>query len=247
MSRDIDITPNITVRETLEPEQYFEILKNDAASISDADIIAQANFIASELEKARRLGQKNFADWLEFSKATLIRERLVLASGFEQYVNREALSDKIEMVAPKNSVKIIELERYPRSIPDGPSGKIEAALAGKLFDGVMVVFTDLTGRTYQTPQEVKFLARNRDPIAFGYFKDAKSGQTHHRFYFIADWQDSQCELTFDKILNGIPKHEWGRLRSDEISAPESEERLTSWMKTLTSRLKRFSPRNATGG
>jgi hypothetical protein len=37
----------------------------------------------------------------------------------------------------------------------------------------------------------------KDPILFGYIKETD------RLYFIADWEDEYCDLTFDEIVDVI--------------------------------------------
>jgi hypothetical protein len=40
-------------------------------------------------------------------------------------------------------------------------------------------------------------SKMRDPILFGYIKETD------RLYFIADWEDEYCDLTFDEIIDVV--------------------------------------------
>ncbi len=113
-------------------------------------------------------------------------------------------------------IKIIELERYPRVIPLAQMDAIQKAKDLGIFDEFCVVFSDYTGEDYKTPEEKAAVARNRDPVVFGYFRHKVTAIKHDRFYFITDWEDEYCDLTFGKMIEkmsaaGIkkPAHEIG--------------------------------------
>ena len=121
-------------------------------------------------------------------------------------------------------IKIIELERYPRIIPLEQMEHIQKAKDLGMFDEFCVVFSDYTGENYQTEEEKKTVARNKDPIVFGYFRHKATAIKHDRFYFITDWEDEYCDLTFGKMIEkmaevGIknPAHE---IRADAAYVQE---------------------------
>lgn len=218
----IEVSNSLAVlvnKDALEPDEYFTILKASGSSIDAETLQTQLNFVAAQIKKAKKLGQKNFAEWLEFSARVLTKELVLPQFGVTQFVHRVAVADFIEKVTPKHSVKIIELERYPRIIPDAAAEKIERVKNEGLFDGILVVFTDFSDKKHQSKKDKEFIARNRDPIAFGFFKEPESGDTHHRLYHIADWADDQCDLSFDKVLDSVEKGQWGTLSVETIQAP----------------------------
>jgi hypothetical protein len=98
-------------------------------------------------------------------------------------------------------VKIVELENYPRSIPDENMDDIIAAKELGLFDVLLVLYTDLANEEVSTPKQKEFAARNRDPIVFGMFIEDKINLKHDRLYFITDWEDEFCDLTFTRMLD----------------------------------------------
>ena len=64
-----------------------------------------------------------------------------------------------------------------------------------------MVFTDYT---HETSKAVEKERQRKDPILFGAFLEDKirgSLGIHERLYFLADWIDEYCDLTFDKLLN----------------------------------------------
>lgn len=191
--------------DALEPSEYFKILKGKLEGINEEELQRSLNYVADQILAAKRVGQKSFLRQLSFTGDALLKEQILLSRGIKDYVLRDDIKQFILNVNPKNSIKIIELERYPRAIPLEVLQKISEVQTLNLFDDYCIVFTDLTNEDYSTPEEKKFVARNRDPIVFGFFRDPQTGKSHDRFYFIADWEDEHCDLTFSKLIDKMSK------------------------------------------
>lgn len=190
-----------TNEQALEPSEYFKILKGQLAPATEEKLAAQLGFVAEQLIAAKRAGQDEFLKRLSFTYRTIEKEQLCLANGIDQFVYRDDIKRFIDIVEPKNSIKIIELSRYARAIPVEVLTKIQETKALGLFDDYCVVYTDFTNEAVERTEEEKaFIAKNRDPILFGYFKHEAAALKHDRFYFIADWIDEYCELTFTQML-----------------------------------------------
>ena len=224
----------ITVNDkTIEPNEYFKILKDNIKGVDTDMLESHLTLIGQQLIKAKEIGQTSLVDRLAMTYDVICREQMILAAGFSKFVYQE---DIMQFIDVTKVVKIIDLERFPRAIPDeclsmikkakelhtlekeikkekqkqpDPTNKkktiqveVETEIEVKkpLFDKFCVVFTDLTNQDHTTEEEKKFVERNRDPIVFGYFKNKKSGLLHDRFYFITDWEDKYCDLTFGKMI-----------------------------------------------
>lgn len=198
--------------EVIEPKDYFEDLKTKITEVEYEQLEKNRDFIAKEIEKANRLGQKNLTHKAAFMWEILEKEMVLHAVGIRKYVHRQDVIKLIDNVTPKNSVKIVELENYPRSIPDENMEDIEKAKELGLFDVMLVLYTDLENEEVNTPEQKEFAARNRDPVVFGMFMEDKINLKHDRLYFITDWEDEFCDLTFTKMIEkmsevGIQKPE----------------------------------------
>lgn len=189
----------------MEPKDYYENFKNKLQVRSLKLIEQELNSIQDLVTSAKSIGQDNLVHDLNFCYRCLLRELILIENGITSYVNQETIKAYINKVKPKDSVKIIELNRYPRVIPDEALAKIKAAKDNELFDEICVVFTDLTDKDYKTEEERKFVQRNRDPIAFGFYYDPVYHTKYSKFYFICDWVDDYCDLTFDKLLEDLAK------------------------------------------
>ncbi|MCD3340325.1 hypothetical protein G8T81_14565, partial [Clostridium botulinum C/D] len=103
------------------------------------------------------------------------------------FIYRDDVEEYIDNIA-KDVVKLIELERYEREIPDEIVEVIKQT-KGK-FDQLYILFTDYTGKM---ERQVEKERREKDPILFGTFQDEKSRAVIDRFYFLGDWVDEYCD------------------------------------------------------
>lgn len=208
---------NIEVNENaIEPNEYFKVLKGSRKKQTNDKLQAQLRALGEHIIAAKSVGQKSFLEKLSYGYSAIIKEQQILAHGYDTFVYTDDVKKLIENVKPKNSVRIIELDRYPRSIPLHCLKKIKEAKDLNLFDEYVVVFTDLSGKSsedYQTGTEKEFVKRNKDPIVFGMFRHETTQLTHERLYFICDWEDELCNLTFSKLIEALSK-------DHDISNPE---------------------------
>lgn len=197
------MTEVIEATEDFEPTAYFEQLKSMLSEVHMTELESQIEALIDQIVMAKSLGQKNMLHKLSFVYQTILREKVLLVNDIRNYVYKDDIVKYIENVKPKNSVKIIELERFPRVIPEENA---EVILKYKdYFDGICIIFTDFTENTYESETDKKIVQRNRDPIAFGYFNNEKANLRHDRFYFITDWVDEYCDLTLTKLVEELGK------------------------------------------
>lgn len=178
----------------LTPEEYFEKVKDKKHKSTEADLQAIYEISLMLVNKYRLTGQVEAMKKLVFQFEVIERERKLLAMGFDTYVYREDVAEYIDTVA-KKVVKIIELERYQREVPDEIADAV--GRTKELFTNYYVVFTDYTGKA---EKQVKREARSKDPILFGTFETKDHREVVDRFYYIGDWEDEYCDLTLTKMV-----------------------------------------------
>ena len=189
--------------DAIEPKDYFKILKGKTCEIELGGIEKALETIARHILTAKQIGQETFIRKLAFSGNVLLKEQILYQEGFKKFVLLDDIKHYIDNVKPANSVKIIELERYPRAIPLICMETVAKTQKKNLFDKYCVVFTDLSNAEWKTPKEKAVVTRNRDPIIFGFYLDEETGHKHDRFYYVTDWEDKMCHLTFDKMVNAM--------------------------------------------
>lgn len=145
--------------------------------------------------------------------------------GITTFIYRDDIEEYIDSIS-KDVVKIIELQNYEREIPDDVVAIIEK-VKGK-FDKLYVLFTDYTGKAERKVEKTR---RQKDPILFGTFQNERLKTVIDRFYFLADWEDEYCDLTFDKMVNEVRASK-NRNIAKTISTPEDIEELRKQLNEL---------------
>ena len=183
----------------MDPEDYFANIKSKKQQTTDEFLATLYDNMQVLLKKAYALGQTKVINKLLYSLEVLEKERELYTLGFRSFVYRDDVEYYMDKVSDK-AVKIINLEEYPREIPDEVAEQLLILKEKKIFDVYYIVFTDYTG---QVEREVAEERKRKDPILFGTFaKRERAGRLlHDRFYYIADWIDEYCDLTFDKMVS----------------------------------------------
>ena len=205
----------------ITPSQYFDFIKNAKNNITTEALKNSYGTFISLAEKYKKLGQTESMKKLCFLANVMTKEEKLIEMGITTFVYRDVIEDYIENVADK-TVKIIELSRYMREIPDELVDTIEKSK--DIFDELYVVFTDYTGKEERKVEKER---RDKDPILFGVFKN--DGNVADRFYFLGDWVDEYCDLTLDKMVEQY-KNKKGVSPKVETSIPQNGEELVELLK-----------------
>ena len=164
--------------EELNATQYFNYLKEKKQTVTDKDLKDLYNGYLLLVEKYSITGQKRVIEKLRFLADNIEKEMQVVGLGINSFVYRDDIEDYIDNIS-KNVVKIIELENYPRDIPDNIVQVI--AKTKNIFDKMYVVFTDYTGKA---EKEVAKERREKDPMLFGTFQKPRTDTRNGGVVFI---------------------------------------------------------------
>lgn len=179
----------------LSPQEYFDAVKERKQHITDEQLKAVYDNCLELLEKYKVTGQQKGMSKLLFHLNCIEKEREIVSMGIDTFVYRDDIEFYISTVA-SDAVKIIDIESYEREIPDEIVDVI--ARVKDKFDQLYIVFTDYTG---SVERQVQAERREKDPILFGTFQNAKERSVIDRFYYLGDWVDEYCDLTLDKMVN----------------------------------------------
>ena len=202
----------------ITPSKYFEFIKDAKNTITTEALKNSYDVFLNLAKKYHTIGQNESLKKLCFLADTLIKEEKLIEMGVNTYVYKDVIEDYIVNVADK-TVKIVELSRYTREIPDELVGTIEKTR--EFFDEFYVVFTDYTGKEERKVQKER---REKDPILFGVFKNDTT--VADRFYFLGDWIDEYCDLTLDKMIEQY-KEKKNVSPTKESEIPKTAEDLVS--------------------
>ena len=188
-------------KKLVTPAEYFEYVKSKKNETKREDLINLYTMLLKQIQKYEITGQ------VQALKKTLLYlnmveiEMTIYQAGFTQFVLRTDIEKYIEKISDK-SVAIIDLPHYHGEIPDE---KLDIIMKAKeIFkpEEMYVIFTDYTG------DETKRIAKERrekDPILFGAI--THDDTVLDKLYFICDWVDPNCDLTFNKMLAEFAKSE----------------------------------------
>ena len=215
--------------EELRPSEYFDYIKSKKQQVTDETLQKLYENSLVLLNKYNITGQTSAMKKLIFQLETIEKERQLVKMGINTFVYKDDIDTYIDDVS-KNTVKVIELSRYEREIPDEIVLAVEKTK--DIFDQFYVVFTDYTGKVERQVEQER---RENDPILFGSFQDSTARTIVDRFYFLGDWVDEYCDLTLDKMVSEM-KASTGSNIQMTISTPED-------IQALKLQLKRLEPKN----
>ena len=214
----------IDATEEIHPEEYFNAVKERKHEITDEVLFNTYKNCLELINKYVITGQTRGLRKILFCMDSIDKERELVKMGINTFVYRDDIDFYIDKVS-KNTVKIIELERYEREIPDEIVDVI--AQVKDKFDQLYVVFTDYTGKE---ERKIEAERRQKDPILFGTFQDKDKRVIVDRFYYLGDWIDEYCDLTLDKMVNET-ENLGKRNIIRTISTPEDIQALKEYLNT----------------
>lgn len=211
----------------LSPQQYFEIMKNKRNTISSKDLEKIYENCLELANKYRITGQIRGLRKILFCMESIEKEQKLVEMGITTFIYRDDIDFYIDSVARNRNqdnrpIKIIELERYEREIPDEIVDVIDKTK--ELFDQMYVVYTDYTGKEERKIEAEK---KQKDPILFGTFQNREKKVCVDRFYYLGDWVDEYCDLTLDKMINETEK--LGRNIIRTITTPKDVKELRDYI------------------
>ena len=222
----------------IDPQNYFDYIKSKKENCTDEFLDKAYEVTMKQVRKAMATGQNLMVRRLHYALSVIERERKLLVMGVDAFVLREDIEYFIDKIRNKR-VKVVDLEFFPREVPDEIVEKVAKLKENKIFDNYYVVFTDYTGKiANETKADVKKEAIRRDPILFGTFEQKIDNiyNISDRFYYIGDWEDEYCDLTLTKMVQELISNKRGTTESDvvkELAIPEAtEENIRAYVNRL---------------
>lgn len=115
-------------------------------------------------------------------------ESLLLASGFDTCITEQQVVDFYKQ--SDKGLSLTYIKNFTRIIPEKVLEQKDKADAIKVFDNYCILHYDATKKAFKLTQNEK-----KDPILFGLIKGV------NKLYYIADWIDSECDLTLKQIID----------------------------------------------
>jgi hypothetical protein len=184
---------------TLNPRLYFKLLKKKLKKfnmIQEMRLKSRIKAVEKAFDAAVENGQEALARKFLEKVCKETREATLYAKGYKLYVEEK------DVMKNKNKIKGGHISDtlyadYTRVIPKDVIAKKKAA--EPFFDEFIILHY-----WNEKAKDVKKMdpderSKMRDPILFGKIKET------NRWYFIADWEDEYCDLTFEKLIDYMGK------------------------------------------
>lgn len=170
-----------------DPVDFFMELKDNLSDLETSDVPEEK--IASMLQTLEKTKQKFAMSTLISGKSITALENKLVAAGFKQYQTEESIIEFIKKC--KKGLCLTELEYFDRVIPEDVMQKFDKAEQVGVFDNYYILYHD---PKIANEKKVYTEEKPKDPIMFGVIRGS------NKLYFIADWIDELCNLTYKDIL-----------------------------------------------
>ena len=184
----------------IHPVLYFKYIKSKFGLLEKMRLDSRLKKLEKAFYEAVDGGQEALGQKLLTELARETRESIMYAKGIRHFIQRE------DLVKYKNKIRDghisdTVLKHFTRVIPKAILAKRDK-VKDCFDDFVIYHYWDEKAEQNRekkqkiTPDEK---AKLRDPVLFGIIKETD------RLYFVADWEDEFCDLTFDEMVDVLGK------------------------------------------
>lgn len=198
----------------LPPVLTFKLIKKKLGIIEGHVLQRRTDALLKLAEQSQDFGQNALAGKMLEQVERQLRESEMYAANFRMFIEGELLEKFIAKTEGKRDLLMTKLAEFTRVIPKDVQKKLAKAQERKLFDEYIILHYDPELKNISPEKKKEIETARKDPIIFGVIKEST------RFYFVGDWVDEYCDLTFDDIL---AKQE---LEEEDVTLPKKPEPLT---------------------
>lgn len=192
--------PNFTVElsQAKEPdskmtvEEFFSSVKNSAEEL----VLAKERYENYEgaIQHLKKTGQLFLIEQMEQDLEIHAAETKLYAIGLRKVITEKNMADFAEQ-SPR-ALKLDWIQNFARLIPGKVIDVKVNADEKHIFDNYCVLHFDPDNKgSGKTKEELK--NEKKDPILFGVIAGS------NKLYYLADWIDEYCDLTFDKLVQTL--------------------------------------------
>lgn len=194
------ITTTVKQAPGIHPELFFKYIKKKFGMLEGMRLDGRLKKLERAFSKAVEAGQDSLGKKLMMEVIRESRESVMYAKGIRHFIERSDLV-KHKRNIRGGHISDTMLKDFTRVIPQDvveKKQKVEICFD----DFVIYHYWDEKAEENRSKKQ-KFTpdekSRMRDPVLFGIIKETD------RLYFIADWEDEHCDLTFDEMVDVIGK------------------------------------------
>lgn len=182
----------------IHPELFFKYIKRKFGALEKMRLDGRLKKLERAFDKAVESGQEALGKKLMTEVIRETRESVMYAKGVRHFIEREDLQKHKNNIRGGHISDTV-FKEFTRVIPKDVLAKKKKV--EDCFDGFVIYhYWDEKAEKNRTEKQ-KMTAdekqRMRDPVLFGIIRET------NRLYFVADWEDEHCDLTFDEMVDVI--------------------------------------------
>lgn len=192
----------VAKNEGISPVLYFKYIKKKFKLLERRKMRSREIELEAAFNAAAENGQNMLCEKILESLIVAARETAMYAKGINKYLSIDD-AKKYKNRLNSGCISDTMLAQYTRIIPK------HVLKRKKELDGI---FDDYVIYHYwnESQKDVKEMSHNektamKDPILFGLIKE------NNNLYYVADWEDEYCDLTFDKMIKVLGKDSIGKI------------------------------------
>jgi len=182
----------------ISPQLFFSYIKKKLGFLEKTRLEARLQRVEKAFDKAVENGQNMLAEKILTNLCIEMRESKIYSKGIIKFIERA------DLYKYKNSIKDghisdTKIKDFTRVIPKNVAKRINAVKDA--FDDFIIFHYWDEKAAEKVEKKEKMSAKEKsamkDPVVFGIIKETD------KLYFVADWLDEYCDLTFKKIVDVI--------------------------------------------
>lgn len=177
---------------------YFSYVKSKFKLLERMRIERRIKLLEKAFEQAADAGQDMLGDKVLREIAAYGRMSVMSAKGIKWCISKDELN-KYKRRIKDGHISDTPLRQYTRAIPKKVLDKLDSVR--DLFDDFVIYhYWNQKAEEGSKDMSADEKAAMKDPVLFGTIKES-----YDKLFFIADWEDEFCDLTFDEMLEAMGK------------------------------------------
>jgi len=172
----------------LTPAETYRIVFRNMEQLKQFTV--KQNAFEEMIQNAKQNGQISLFEELAHKRQITIYEDALLVLGYSSFVTESMIVELAER--SDKAFRLDWIKNFARIIPNHAAERKKKLDESMIFDNYVVLHYDPDGKGNKLTQAE--IQSKRDPILFGLIKNSR------RLYFVADWVDTTCTLTFEELL-----------------------------------------------
>ena len=182
----------------ISPQLYFTYVKKKFKLLERSKLNKRIKIIEKAFDEAVENGQNMLAEKILNNLTLLTRETLIYARGIDKYIERDDFM-KYKYQINGGHISDTLLKDFTRIIPKKITAKVQSLR--DIFDDFLILhyYDEKIEKKLEEKQKMSSEEKSKmkDPVIFGMIKE------NNRLYFIDEWIDEKCDLSFDDIVDYV--------------------------------------------